>query len=64
MNTMFEGIKRFAREEDGAAGVEYALLLAFVALVMIVSGPAVATAVGGIWQKIQQALTSAAPAAG
>ncbi|MGO4333037.1 Flp family type IVb pilin [Cupriavidus sp. 2TAF22] len=57
---MFEGIKRFAQDEDGAAGVEYALLLAFVALVMIVSGPTLATAVGRIWTRIQVALTAAA----
>jgi pilus assembly protein Flp/PilA len=34
MNIMFEGIKRFVREEDGAAGVEYALLLTIAAVVI------------------------------
>ncbi|CAG9179358.1 hypothetical protein LMG32289_04336 [Cupriavidus pampae] len=59
MNTMFEGIKRFAREEDGAAGIEYALLLAFVALCMVAAGPAIETAVTTIWTRIQTALTAA-----
>ncbi|MEW6319143.1 MAG: Flp family type IVb pilin, partial [Pseudomonadota bacterium] len=45
-------IKRFVREEDGAAGVEYALLLAFVALVMVTYGTTVKTAVGAIWNSI------------
>ncbi|WP_411859805.1 Flp family type IVb pilin [Cupriavidus pauculus] len=59
MNTMFEGIKRFAHEEDGAAGIEYALLLAFVALCMVAAGPAIETAVTTIWTRIQTALTAA-----
>ncbi|PLQ02654.1 Flp family type IVb pilin [Cupriavidus pauculus] len=57
---MFNGIKRFAQEEDGAAGVEYALLLAFVALCMVAVGPAVKAAVTKIWGDISTALTAAA----
>ncbi|WP_430869893.1 Flp family type IVb pilin [Cupriavidus basilensis] len=60
MNTMFEGIKRFVRDEDGAAGIEYALLLTFVAPAMIVAGPTVKTAVGTIWTNISNALTGTA----
>ncbi|WP_370649089.1 Flp family type IVb pilin [Cupriavidus sp. EM10] len=60
MNTMFDGIKRFAQEEDGAAGVEYALLLAFVALCMVAVGPAVKAAVTKIWNSISTNLTTAA----
>ncbi|GJG93696.1 Flp family type IVb pilin [Cupriavidus pauculus] len=60
MKTMFEGIKRFAQEEDGAAGIEYALLLAFVALCMVAAGPAVKTAVTKIWTDISTKLTTAA----
>lgn len=56
MNTMFEGIKRFVREEDGAAGVEYALLLTFVAMVMVGFGTQVKAAVGNIWTAIANAL--------
>jgi len=60
MKAMFDDIKRFVREEDGAAGVEYALLLAFVALVMVGFGTQVKTAVGNIWTAIANALTAAA----
>ncbi|MGO4305325.1 Flp family type IVb pilin [Cupriavidus sp. RAF12] len=56
---MFNGIKRFVREEDGAAGVEYALLLAFVALVMVTYGGTVKTAVGTIWNSVATALAAA-----
>jgi len=60
MKTLFEGIKQFAREEDGAAGVEYALLLGMVALVMAASFTPVKTAVQTIWQAISTELTAAA----
>lgn len=53
-------IKRFVREEDDAAGVEYALLLAFVALVMVTYGPTVKTAVGAIWNSVATQLSTAA----
>ena len=63
MDTMIQGIKKFVREEDGAAGIEYALLLAFVALVMVGFGKTVSDAVSAIWSKISSSLTEAAPAA-
>ncbi|CCF96975.1 Flp family type IVb pilin [Ralstonia solanacearum] len=53
-------IERFVREEDGAAGVEYALLLAFVALVMVTYGTTVKTAVGAIWNSVATQLSTAA----
>jgi len=60
MKAMFDGIKGFIQEEDGAAGIEYALLLAFVALVMVSAGPTVKTAVGNIWTSIKNGLNTAA----
>jgi len=59
MTTMFDGIKRFAQEEDGAAGIEYALLLAFVALCMVAAGPTVKSSVTTIWTDIKNALSAA-----
>lgn len=63
MNSMIQGIKKFVREEDGAAGIEYALLLAFVALVMVAAGTGVKASVQSIWDAINTALSGAAPAA-
>ncbi|WP_410054257.1 Flp family type IVb pilin [Cupriavidus sp. BIC8F] len=60
MNTMFQGIKNFVREEDGAAGIEYALLLAFVALVMVAAATTVKDSVRTIWTSINTALAGAA----
>lgn len=56
MQAMFKGVKRFVREEDGAAGVEYALLLVMVALVLALVTPTVRGAVQGIWDQITTAL--------
>ncbi|MDF3883913.1 Flp family type IVb pilin [Cupriavidus basilensis] len=42
---MFKGIKHFVRDEDGATGVEYALLLTFVALVIIGFGTGMGDAI-------------------
>ncbi|MDF3883900.1 Flp family type IVb pilin [Cupriavidus basilensis] len=42
---MFKGIKHFVRDEDGATGVEYALLLTFVALVIIGFGAGMGNAI-------------------
>nr|WP_316157618.1 Flp family type IVb pilin [Cupriavidus sp. BIC8F] len=57
---MFQGIKNFVREEDGAAGIEYALLLAFVALVMVAAATTVKDSVRTIWTSINTALAGAA----
>jgi len=64
MKTMFDGIKRFVREEDGAAGVEYALLLCLVAIVIATFAGTLSGAATRIFTAIQNGLNSAAPAAG
>lgn len=59
MTTMFNGIKRFVREEDGAAAIEYALLAAFISLVLVAVLPGVKTTLNSIWTKIATGLTTA-----
>ena len=60
MNTMFKGIKHFVRDEDGATGVEYALLLTFVALVIIGFGTGMGTAITNVFGQVVTGLTPAA----
>ena len=50
-------IQKFIREEDGASAVEYGLLVALIAVVII-------TAVGTLGQKISTTFNSAADAIG
>jgi len=64
MKTMFDGIKRFVREEDGAAGVEYALLLCLVAVVIAGFVTAMSGSVNTIFTAIKTGLANGAAAAG
>ena len=60
MNTMFTGIKRFVRNEDGATGVEYALLLTFVALVIVGFGTGMGGSITNVFGAVIAGLTPAA----
>jgi len=53
-------LKAFAREEDGQDLVEYALLLAFIALAAIASLTAVRTSLDTVWTNIETKLGTAA----
>lgn len=59
MNSMIQGIKQFVQEEDGASGVEYALLLAMVALVIAGVFTGVSGSIKTIWTNIQTNLATA-----
>ncbi len=47
MNKLFSGIKRFARDEEGAQIVEYALIIAVVSIALIVLLRGLTTTTGG-----------------
>lgn len=51
---------KFCRDEEGASAIEYALIAAMVAIVLVVFIEPINTAVTGIFTKIQTALTDAA----
>lgn len=48
---------KFVRDEEGASAIEYALIAAMVAIVLINFIGPINTAVTGIFTRIQQALT-------
>jgi len=50
-------IKRFIRNEEGQDLVEYALLLALIALVVALLIPTLTTAIGGVYTRIATALS-------
>ena len=60
---MKTAIMRFLRDEEGASAIEYALVAAMVAVVVIAFVPGIQTAIGGIFEGIRGALEEAAPAA-
>lgn len=51
-------VRALAREEDGAAMTEYAIVVAGIAVVAIVAVQAVGTAIIGVFNDIVTALTS------
>jgi pilus assembly protein Flp/PilA len=52
-------LARFRRDEDGAALVEYGLLVGLIAVICIVSVTLLGTQVSQAFQKITDALTTA-----
>jgi pilus assembly protein Flp/PilA len=58
MGTMKNLIVRFVREEEGQDLVEYAMLLAFIALIAIVGVKTLGTTVNTFFSNVATALTS------
>lgn len=52
-------VKKFVRSEEGASGIEYALVAAMVAIALVTIVPDIRGAVVGIFTKISAALTAA-----
>lgn len=58
MKNLFKAVTaKFLRDEEGASAIEYALIAAMVAIVLINFITPINTAVTGIFTRIQQALT-------
>lgn len=57
---IFAGIKRFIRDEEGAAAVEYGLLAALIAVVVVVAVSAVGSEVCKTFSTITEKLGGAA----
>ena len=53
--------RHFAREEDGAAMVEYALLLGLIAIASIATLTTLGTTISGLWTTISGKLGTAIP---
>ncbi len=60
-NFLKTGFVRFVRDEEGASAIEYALLVAMVALVLVLVMTDVQDAVKGIFDGIVTALTTSNP---
>jgi len=52
MKALINQAKRFVRDEDGATMVEYALMLALIAVVCILAVTAIGTGANGMFNKI------------
>lgn len=56
-------IKNFVREEDGVTAIEYGLIAALIAVVIITTVTAVGTRLAAVFLAISTALNGALPAA-
>ncbi|WP_232216391.1 Flp family type IVb pilin [Methylobacter marinus] len=54
---MKKWLSAFIRDEEGASGIEYALVAAMVAIALVAFVPTINTAITGIFQQISDALT-------
>jgi pilus assembly protein Flp/PilA len=61
MRKVIEMTKRFRREEDGAAMVEYTVLLGIITAGVILMVVAVSAWVTGTWTNLNSVLTTNAP---
>lgn len=57
LKSVKNAVMSFLRDEEGASGIEYALIAAMVAVAIVLFVPGINTAVQDIFQGIQDALT-------
>jgi pilus assembly protein Flp/PilA len=59
---MSKFVTRFLKDESGATAIEYGLIAALIAVVLVVSLKSVGTALGGAFGKISDDVTEATKA--
>lgn len=59
MNAFVKGLKRFHQDEEGVTAIEYGLIAALIAVVIIVAVTSVGANLNVIFNKIAGALTNA-----
>lgn len=55
-NIIKQNLHKFIRDEEGASGIEYALVAAMVAVALVTFVPTISTAIGDVFTSIQTAL--------
>ena len=60
MNKIAQYVKKFLKDEEGVTAIEYGLIAALVALVIIASLTAAGTSLNILWNRIASVLVSAA----
>lgn len=58
MDRFIAAAKRFARDEEGVTAIEYGLIAALIALLIIAGAKAVGTNLNGLFNKIAGCLTT------
>ena len=55
MTVLFDHLKQFARDEDGAAAIEYAIILGLMTIAIIAAISSVGDATKGSFEKVENA---------
>lgn len=58
------GLFRFGKNEEGAAGIEYAIIAGMIALALVAFIPGISGAITGMFGEIQTAVVTAAGTGG
>ncbi|HEY9277255.1 MAG TPA: Flp family type IVb pilin [Methylotenera sp.] len=58
MKKLYSGIQRFIRDEEGVTAIEYALIAALIAVVIITAVTNTGTEVQNVFNKVVNALKS------
>ena len=58
MKKLYSGIQRFIRDEEGVTAIEYALIAALIAVVIIGAVTATGSQVNNVFTRVCGALTS------
>jgi pilus assembly protein Flp/PilA len=59
MNALVSGMKRLLQEDEGVTAIEYALIAALIAVVIITGATAVGLNVNGLFQTVAGKLANA-----
>lgn len=59
MDRFIQATKQFARDEEGVTAIEYGLIAALIAVVIITAVTTAGTQLNLLWEKISGALTNA-----
>ena len=57
---VFATIERFLKDEEGASGIEYAMIAGMVAVVLATSSDSIRTSITSIFSKVSTSLATAA----
>lgn len=60
-NKIKQSLAAFLKDEEGASGIEYALVAAMVAVALVAFVPTISTAITDIFTGIKTALENATP---
>ena len=57
---LFDHVKRFARDEEGVTAIEYGLIAALIAIVIVAAVRATGTNLNTLWGRIRDEVGTAA----